>query len=296
VGKSPPGGPQRLLTLFEGSVFCRLAERVALTMNRILWAAFAVLLAFSTTRAFAQSGSVPDLKGRTVRAVTANDSTPLSFTDPKTGKPVGWEYDAVNEMAKRLNAKVAWNVTSWDTMIQAIRDGQFDIGMDGMTITEERGKLVAFSDPYMKSQQLMLARKDEIRFTGPKDFAGNDRLIIGSQAGTAGFYAAAYNVLDGNEQNPRIKLFGTSGAAVHALIAKDVDSVILDAATGKGYIEANPDTLKIIGDALTSEDFGFIFKLGSDLVAPFNAALKSLKDDGTLDTLTNKWFTVYGTK
>jgi polar amino acid transport system substrate-binding protein len=265
-------------------------------MKRILCAAFVALVVFSGMSAFAQSKGLPDLKGRTVRAVTGNDFTPLNFVDPKTGKSVGWEYDAVNEIAKRLNAKVAWNVTSWDTMIQAIRDGQFDVGMDGITITDERGKQVAFSDPYMRSQQFMLVRKGETRFTGPKDFAANAKLLIGSQAGTTNFYAAVYNVLDGNEQNPRIKLFETFGAAVQALIANDVDCVLLDAATGKGYIGANPDKLSIIGDALTSEDYGFIFKLASDLVAPFNAALKSMKDDGTLDKLTTRWFTEYGTK
>ena len=265
-------------------------------MKKLVCAALVVLLAICAVGAFAQTKGLPDLKGRTVRAVTGNDFTPLNFVDPKTGKAVGWEYDAVNEIAKRVNAKVAWSVTSWDTMIQAIRDGQFDVGMDGITITDERSKQVAFSDPYMTAQQFMLVRKDESRFTGPKDFAADPKLLIGSQAGTTNFYAAVYNVLDGNEQNPRIKLFETFGAAVQALIAKDVDCVLMDAATSKGYIGANPNKLKIIGDALTSEDYGFIFKLGSDLVAPFNAALKTMKTDGTLDKLTAKWFTDYGSK
>ena len=139
----------------------------------------------------------------------------------------------------------------------------------------------------------MLVRKEESRFTGAKDFAADAKLLIGSQAGTTNFYAAVYNVLDGNEQNPRIRLFETFGATVQALLAGDVDCVLMDAATGKGYIGANPDKLKIIGDPLATEDYGFIFKQGSDLVAAFNAALKSMKDDGTLDKLTTKWFTQY---
>ncbi|MGA2975463.1 MAG: transporter substrate-binding domain-containing protein [Spirochaetia bacterium] len=262
-------------------------------MKKIVCALFAVLI---TVSGFGQTKALPDLKGRTIRAVTGNDFTPLNFVDPKTGKAVGWEYDAVNEMGKRLNARIAWNVTSWDTMIQAIRDGQFDVGMDGITITDERKQQVAFSDTYMTSQQFMLVRRDESRFTGPKDFAADPKLLIGSQAGTTTFYTAVYDVLDGNESNPRIKLFETFGATVQALLAKDVDCVLMDAATGKGYIGANPDKLKIIGGPLSSEDYGFIFKLGSDLVAPFNAALKSMKDDGTLDKLTTKWFTEYNTK
>jgi polar amino acid transport system substrate-binding protein len=262
-------------------------------MKKLVCMTLAALVALA---AFGQTAKLPDLKGRAIRAVTGNDFTPLNFVDPKTGKSVGWEYDAVNEIARRLNAKVAWSVTSWDTMIQAVRDGQFDVGMDGITITDERKQQVDFSDSYMVSQQFMLVRKDERRFTNAKDFGADPKLLIGSQAGTTNFYAAVYDVLDGNEQNPRIKLFETFGATVQALLSKDVDCVLMDAATGKGYIGANPDKLKIIGDALATEDYGFIFKTGSDLVAPFNAAIKSMKDDGTLDKLTTKWFTEYSAK
>ena len=262
-------------------------------MRKLACAALAALVAVST---FGQAKGLPDLKGRTIRAVTENAFTPLNFVDAKSGKAVGWEYDAMNEIGKRLNAKISWNVSSWDAMIQAVHDGQFDVGMDGITITDERKKQVDFSDPYMTSQQFMLVRKGEKRFSGPKDFGANAKLLIGSQAGTTNFYTAVYNVLDGNESNPRIKLFETFGAAVQALIGGDVDCVLLDAATGKGYIGANPEKLAIIGGPLSSEDYGFIFKSGSDLVAAFNAALKSMKDDGTLDKLTTTWFTEYGTK
>ena len=58
--------------------------------------------------------------------------------------------------------------SSWDTMIQAVREGQFDVGMDGITITDERKEQVDFSDPYMVSEQFMLVRADENRFTDAK--------------------------------------------------------------------------------------------------------------------------------
>jgi polar amino acid transport system substrate-binding protein len=237
--------------------------------------------------------NLPDLGGKKVNAVTGNDYTPLNFVDPLTGKAVGWEYDAVNEICHRLNCVVNWNVTAWDTMIAAVKEGQFDIGMDGITITDERKQQVDFSIPYMTSQQFMLVRTDETRFSTPAEFAANDKLLIGSQTGTTNFYTAVYTVLDGNEANPRIKLFESFGAAVQALIAGDVDMVLLDAASGRGYIGANPDKLKIIGDPLASEDFGFIFTPNSDLEAPFNQAIQSMKDDGFLDYLNTRWFYLY---
>lgn len=249
---------------------------------------FAMVLA-----AGAQTAKLPDLKGKKIIAVTENAYLPLNFVDAKTGKAMGWEYDAVNEIGKRLNAKIEWKITSWDTMIQAVRDGQFDVGMDGITITDERKGQVDFSSPYMVSQQFMLVRASENRFQDEKAFAANPKLLIGAQAGTTNFYVAVYNVLDGDEANPRIKLFETFGATVQALIAGDIDMVLMDAASSKGYIGAYPNKLKSVGGALGTEEFGFIFKKGSDLVGPFNAAIAALKAEGFLDRLNTKWFFEY---
>ena len=237
--------------------------------------------------------ALPDLEGRTIEAVTGNDYVPLNFVDPASGEAMGWEYDAVEEICKRINCDVNWNVTAWDTMISAVREDQFDVGMDGITITEEREEQIDFSEPYMNAQQFMLVGADEDRFSTPEEFAADENLLIGSQAGTTNFYTGVYEVLDGDESNPRIKLFETFGAAVQALLTGDVDMVLMDAASSQGYIGANPDQLKVVGDALASEDFGFIFTPESDLVGPFNAAIASMHDDGYFDFLNTRWFFLY---
>ncbi len=233
---------------------------------------------------------LPDMGGAEVVAVTGNDFIPLNFIDPASGEAVGWEYDAVNEICRRLNCVVNWQVTSWEAMIQAVADGQFDVGMDGITITADRAEVIDFSDPYMTSQQFMLVRANETRFDTPAAFAADDALLVGAQAGTTGFYTAVYDILDGDEANPRILLLDNFGASVQALIADDVDLVLVDAASGRGYIGANPDKLKIVGEALATEEFGFIFTPDSDWTAPFNAAIQSMKDDGYLDYLNTRWF------
>jgi polar amino acid transport system substrate-binding protein len=258
-------------------------------MNR-LGSALAAL-AFSAFAAQAQE--LPDLGGRTVKAVTENAYVPLNFADPKSGEGIGWEYDAMNEIGKRLNLNVEWNLSSWDTMIQAVREGQFDIGLDGITINDERKAQVDFSEPYMVSEQQMLVRADEERFTDAASFAANEELLVGAQAGTTNFYAAVYNVLDGDEANPRIKLFDTFGASVQALKSGDVDLVLMDKTSAAGYIGASPGAFKVVGEPLGMEEFGFIFTPGSDLVEPVNAALASMRADGTLDALNQKWFYEY---
>jgi polar amino acid transport system substrate-binding protein len=241
----------------------------------------------------ASAQDLPDLGGRTVVIVTENAYPPLQFVDPKTGDAIGWEYDAVAEIAKRLNFTAEYQNTSWDAMIQAVSDGQYDMGMTGITITEERGEKVDFSDPYMRSEMHMLVRADEERFTDAASFNAFEDGLVGAQAGTTPFYVAVYDVLDGDEGNARIKLFETFGASVQALRTGDVDLVLTDGTAGQGYVESSGGALKMIGEPLGTEDFGFIFPKGSDLVAPINAAIAALKADGTFDALNKKWFLDY---
>ena len=240
------------------------------------------------------AGALPDLAGRSIVAVTGNDYTPLNFVDPTTGQGIGWEYDAVNEIAKRLNAKVEWKVTTWDTMIEGVRQDLYDVGMDGISITDERKQQVDFSDPYMVSQQFMLVRADESRFTDAKTLGAGANFLIGAQSGTTNFYTAL-DVTGTKDDNPspRIKLFDTFGATVQALKAGDVDAVFMDNASAAGYMGASPNSFKIAGDPVGNDEFGFIFKKSSDLVAPFNAAIAAMKADGTLDALNKKWFFDY---
>ena len=251
------------------------------------------LLAVLMVPAVSLAQALPDLGGRKVAVVTENAYPPLQFIDPRSGEQKGWEYDAMDEIARRLNFQVEYHNASWDVMIQAVSDNQYDIGMNGITINDERKAKVDFSDPYMRSEQFMLVRADESRFTDARSFAAFSDGLIGAQPGTTPFYTTVYSVLDGNEQNPRIKLFETFGATILALISGDVDAVLTDGTAGQGYIESSGGGLKMIGGPLGTEDFGFIFKKGSDLTAPVNAAIAAMKADGTLDKLTVKWFRDY---
>ena len=104
----------------------------------------------------------------------------------------------------------------------------------------------------------------------------NKDLLVGAQAGTTNFYAAVYNVLDGDEANPRIKLFDTFGASVQALKSGDVDT----GADGPGLGRRLHRRLarrvqESSASPLGTEEFGFIFTPGSDLVAPGQCRARS---------------------
>ena len=236
----------------------------------------------------AAAQDLPDLQGREITVVTENAYPPLQYL--RDGEAVGWEYDAMAEIAERLNASVTYENISWDAMIPAVSDGQYDMGMTGITIREDRMDAVDFSDAYMRSEMRMLVRGDEERFTNAAEFAADPDLLMAAQPGTTPFYVGVYDVLDGDEANPRIVRFETFGAGVQALRTGDVDLALSDSTAAEGYVSTSDGGLKIIGEPLGTEDFGFIFPKGSDLVEPVNAAIASMKADGTIDALNKKWF------
>lgn len=259
------------------------------TTRRVLMVAVVLLMlaaAVSSSTSRAQ-GALPDLKGREIIVVTAQDYVPLTFVDAKSGQGMGMEYDIINEVAKRLNAKLTFKVAAWDGMIVAVSQKQYDIGFDGISITDDRKKAVDFSDPYINIQQKFLVRADEKDFTDSKSFVANTKLKIGAQVGTSGYYAATDML---GEKSNRIVLYDTFGFSVQALLNGDVDAVISDVAAGRGYIGANAGKLKLLDESLSSDTLGFMFTKGSDLVVPFNAALAQLKSEGLLDKWQKHWF------
>jgi ABC-type amino acid transport substrate-binding protein len=228
---------------------------------------------------------LPDLGGRTVTVAVENAYPPFNFIDEATGDAVGWDYDTVNEMCARLNCVPEFIETSWDGMINAVANGEFDMAADGITITEERAQVVDFSDGYISVTQRMMVRIDEARFTDVASFVATDGLTIGVQNGTTNFLTAQELVGD-----DRLIVTSDFGAAVQAVIAGDVDAVIIDDTAGQGYVGENADAIKLLSDSLASDQLGFIFQLDSDLVEPINLALESMRQDGTLEEINAKWF------
>jgi phosphate/phosphite/phosphonate ABC transporter binding protein len=170
-------------------------------------------------------------------------------------------------------------------MIQSVSDGQFDVGADGVTITEERAEIVDVSMGYVAIEQRLLVRADEDRITGMQDIVDNADLKLGTQTGTTN-YETALKHLDAE----RIDAFEQFPFAVQALLAGDIDAVIMDETAGQGYLGENSDVLKLVGDSLSSDQLGFIYPLGSDLVDPVNAALEELMKNGFLEAINAEFF------
>ena len=233
----------------------------------------------------AATTDLPDLGGREITVAVENAYLPFNYIDPATGEPAGWDYEAIDAICELLNCTPNYVEAAWEGMIQAVADGQYDMAADGITITEDRREIVDFSDGYINIEQRLLARVGEDRFDSIQSFIDNAELVVGTQTGTTNFETISELV-----PADRIQAFEQFPFAVQALIAGDVDAVIIDETAGQGYVGVNAEELQLVGDSMSSDQLGFIFPKGSDLVAPFNAALAALRANGTLDILAEKYF------
>lgn len=263
-------------------------------MNRFLYtllaAVFALLLVAcgaGETDPAPTTGAdgLPDLGGRDVTVAVENAYLPFSYIDPQTGEGAGWDYDAWRAICEVLNCNPVFVEAAWEGLIQAVADGQYDVAADGITITEERAQVVDFSDGYISIEQRLLVRIDEERFSNADELAADSSLRIGSQPGTTNYITAV--ALFGED---RVDAYEQFAFAVQALIAGDVDAVVMDEIAGQGYVGVNAQDLKLVGGSLSSDQLGFIFPPGSELVEPVNLALAELRANGTLDELAQRYF------
>jgi polar amino acid transport system substrate-binding protein len=244
---------------------------------------FVLSVLILTSLVLAACGSkTPSLGGKTITVAVENAYPPFNNIDESTGKAVGWDYDAVAEICKRLNCVPEFKQAAWDGIFPAMQAGEYDMLADGVTVTADRAKIVEFSTPYVSVNQLLMVRADETRTV--EQMKADADAKIGTQIGTTNDIAAkAYFT------GKTIQDFSDFPSAVLALKSGDIDGVVIDYIAAQGFMGENEGVFKLAGEISAGDDLAFVFPPKSPLVAEVNAALAAMKADGTLDTLNKKW-------
>jgi polar amino acid transport system substrate-binding protein len=228
---------------------------------------------------------LPDLEGITVTVGVENAYIPFNYIPVGSDEPQGWDYDAWAAICELLNCTPEFVEAGWPAVIDQVAAGELDTAADGISITDERKEVVDYSDPYMTVTQKFIVQLDDDTYATAQDLIDDTDATIATQVGTTNYELAVELVGE-----DRIQAFDQFGLAIQALIAGDVDAVIIDDAAGLGYIGENSESIKTIDDPLQSDPLGFIFPQGSELVDPVNQAIAELAANGTLEELGVKFF------
>lgn len=195
-------------------------------------------------------------------------------------KIVGIDAEVAELIAQKLGMTLEIKDMEFGSIIGAVQTGTVDMGMAGMTVTEDRLVTVDFSDTYATAVQVIIVKEDS-EIKSADDLEGKK---IGVQENTTG---DIYVTDDFGEES--VKRYSKGNDAVAALSAGIVDAVIIDNEPAKNYVAAN-EGLKVLDTSYADEEYAIaVSKDNTELKEKINAALAELKEDGTLDSIVEKY-------
>jgi len=201
-------------------------------------------------------------------------------------KVVGIDAEIAAVIAEKLGMELEIVDTAFDSIIPAIVAGKYDMGMAGMTVTEERLEEVNFSDSYATGVQVVIV-KEGSEITTVDDLTGDKKYTIGVQTGTTGDLYSTWDIED--EGLGTVSRFNKGADAVEALKIGKVDCVIIDNEPAKAFV-AESEGLKILDTAYAEEQYAVaVSKDNTELLENINKALAELTADGTLQKIVDKY-------
>ena len=217
--------------------------------------------------------------GKTLVMSTNAEFAPYEYHDGND--IVGIDVDIANAICEDMGASLEITDVAFDSIIPEVQSGKADFAAAGMTVTEERKQNVDFTDSYSTGVQVIIV-KDGSDVTTVDDLA-NDK-IIGVQEGTTGHL---YCSDDYGEDH--VIAYTNGATAVQALLQDKVDCVVIDQQPAKEFVAAN-EGLKILDTEYVVEDYAAaVSKDNPALTAALNKALQELKDDGTIQSILDKY-------
>ncbi|MBO4310017.1 MAG: basic amino acid ABC transporter substrate-binding protein [Lachnospiraceae bacterium] len=194
-------------------------------------------------------------------------------------KIVGIDVEICQAIADEMGRKLVIEDMGFDSIITSVYTGKADLGVAGLTITEDRLKNINFSTPYAKATQVIIVSEDS-DIKSPDDLVGK---TIGVQTGTTGDVYAA------DIEKVKLERYNKGFEAVQALTQGKIDAVIIDNEPAKVYVSQN-DELKIVDEAFTEEEYAIaVAKENDELLNEVNSAIAKLKESGKLDEIVNKY-------
>ena len=194
---------------------------------------------------------------------------------------VGIDAEIAKAIADELGMELEIEDIAFDSIIPEIVSGKADMGLAGMTVTEDRMQSVDFSNTYAKASQKIIVTEDS-EIASPDDLKG---VIVGVQLGTTGDIYVSDLEADGTT----VERYSKGFEAVQALSQGKIDAVVIDGEPAKTFV-AETQGLKILDESFTDEEYAIAVKKGNtELLEKINGALKTLKDNGTLDEIVAKY-------
>ncbi|RTZ44806.1 glutamine ABC transporter substrate-binding protein GlnH [Candidimonas sp. SYP-B2681] len=213
----------------------------------------------------------------------ATDTAFVPFEFKQDGKYTGFDIELWDAIAKEAGLKYSLRPMDFNGIIPGLQTRNIDAALAGITIRDDRKKVIDFSDPYYESGLAILVGKDNTAIKTAKDLEGK---TVAVKIGTA-----TVDYLKGNVPDAKLKLFPNIDNAFLELATGRVDAVVHDTPNLQYFAKTGGEgRVKVVGSLKSGDFYGIGFPKGSELVPVVNKALKTIQANGKYDALYQKWF------
>lgn len=213
----------------------------------------------------------------------ATDTAFVPFEFKQDGKYTGFDIELWDAIAKEAGLKYSLRPMDFNGIIPGLQTRNIDAALAGITIRDDRKKVIDFSDPYYESGLAILVAKDNTDIKTAKDLEGK---TVAVKIGTA-----TVDYLKSNVPNAKLKLFPNIDNAFLELATGRVNAVVHDTPNLQYFAKTGGEgRVKVVGSLKSGDFYGIGFPKGSDLVPIVNNALKVIHANGKYDALYQKWF------
>jgi len=246
-------------------------------MRRTFLTLVAALLAAAT---LAGCGGGGGASSDTLRVGTEGTYSPFSFQGPD-GKLTGYDIEVVTAVANKLGKKVEFTQTPFDSIFAGLEAKRFDIIANQVTVTDERKAKYDLSEPYTVSEGVIVTRADDTSIKSLADLKGKTT----AQSSTSNWAGVARNA------GANVEAVEGFVQAIQLLKDRRVDATVNDTLAVGQYLRTSNDSgIKVAGTTGDKSEQAFAARKDSGLIADVNKALDQLRADGTLKTISDKYF------
>lgn len=233
----------------------------------------------------ASSTPAPAPEKTTLTMGTNAEFPPYEFYEG--GAVTGIDAEIAAAIAGKLGMELVIEDMEFDSIISSVKSGKIDMGMAGMTVTDERLEEVNFTTSYATGVQVIIVPEDSAIASVDDLLAEGASHTIGVQLSTTGDLYATWDIED--EGLGTVDRYNKGADAVMALKNGQVDCVIIDNEPAKAFVAAN-EGLKILDTAYATEDYAIcIAKENTELLEQVDTALQELIADGTVQSIIEKY-------
>ena len=210
----------------------------------------------------------------------------MAFWDAQTRVIVGYDIDMAKEALKRTGLKYEFQAIDWNKKEKdLLEDKNIDLIWSSMSVTEERKRIFAFSNPYIQNKQAIMVRADS-GIQSKADLGGKK---VAVNKGSIG--ADLIKRLSGSNAPAKVEEFEQRIDIFSAVLSGQVDAAVTDGVVARYYAVNSPGKFRVLKDSLQEEDFAVAVRpADAELLEKINKALSDMQADGTAEAIQQRWF------